>query len=109
MLISDWSSDVCSSDLVDAVKARETNVELKLDCLDVLTGFETEVAVGIVEAVAEGGADAASDLLRAHGIDPEATDRTDDVLGERGGIGAHAFHPSIWFDRILTNLFHCAI
>src|SRR3546814_16906806 len=35
------------NDDVDAVKARETNVELKLDCLDVLTGFETEVAVGI--------------------------------------------------------------
>src|SRR3546814_17607776 len=53
------------NDDVDAVKARETNVELKLDCIDVLTGFETEVAVGIVEAVAEGGDDEARDLIRA--------------------------------------------
>src|SRR3546814_7809222 len=57
-----FRSEFTVYDDVDAVKARETNVELKLDCLDVLTGFETEVAVGIVEAVAEGEAEAASDL-----------------------------------------------
>src|SRR3546814_11477942 len=58
MRISDWSSDVCSSDLRH-VAAHQGGIDLQEGAADVLSEGEVALPVAAVEVVVENAADAA--------------------------------------------------
>src|SRR3546814_1836470 len=95
MRISDWSSDVCSSDLAaaDQPRSRGRAAEFRAVAADVEIGLIERQRLDLVGIVAENGAD----LVRYVAIDVEARRHEDQIgaLPLRGDARHRRPHPEI--------------
>src|SRR3546814_8134695 len=82
MRISDWSSDVCSSDLVDQALVAAVGEQSVHQC-DVRTGADRQMQVGILAGFRPAGVD--DDELRA-ALSPRRLDALVDDRMAPGGV-----------------------